>query len=403
MTSHARRSTFPSLLLRGAGTSILLIFLVWLSIATSFLLVGFLLFGWTASQQLQLHVGLAFGEARKSRLPTVVGTLMTVLAVATAFFWVEQVTRALHPSSDANRIAMFSLPCVFIIVGWVLAPFVFAAVLAVDARGPSGLRRLSVVALRVTQEIPARRRLLALVAAASTLFAPLLASLVFPSIDTLLLSGWLLIAVSAFLPIASALLVSTYAGVRDDLHEFEGRLPRAPSGLVVFAMGCLCVSILAVLRGTPTSMLVLLVLWLAIAHAASVFVRAHQLRRLENFREGLPPGRHAFEGSLRIHGSDWREGARVVAGDVFLNVAPDARVVGNREDLIEGTKVTVVGDFTSANVGFREGAARPWPKRAQLVVGTLDRVIDRTTLHATRVAYTALTAASVFAAITAAG
>lgn len=394
--------TVPSILWRSRGGSALLLLLVWISIPLCLVLVGVVLLGWAAGQMLSIHAEAAFGHVRRSPLPTLIAMTLCPLGVAIAGFWTWQVGEAVQPLwgfEHATQFALFTTPVVFVLVGWSLAPFLFAAVISVDPRGPTDLRHTMSLALRVTQAIPASRRLFGIVIAGTVLIGPVLC-FTWDGIHFRGAEFWVWGAAGLFVPVASALLVANYALVRDELGELEGELPNIPSGMATFTFGCLVLSVWAMFRGSPTSSLILLLLWFAIAHAIFRFIRAHQLSRLDPLRDGAAPGRHALVGTLRVHGDDWREGACVVAGEILLNVSPRARVVGDASALSNGALVTVVGDFEASLAGFRQGADRPWPSDARLFVGALESVVASATSYATRITYGALTIASIYAALT---
>ena len=58
------------------------------AVATSFLVFGFLIFGYIAQAQLRRHMRMAVGSTRPTWLPGTVATVLAVVAVAVAMGWV---------------------------------------------------------------------------------------------------------------------------------------------------------------------------------------------------------------------------------------------------------------------------------------------------------------------------
>ncbi|MAQ18553.1 MAG: hypothetical protein CMN30_27620 [Sandaracinus sp.] len=313
---------------------------------------------------------LALGPPREDRwIPAGVATVLPILAILEVIAWFVLESHY-WPGPFAEPIGPFArddLACLvlgglYLLNGWIFAPLVFAMVVAADPEAPEPLGEQLTFALRATLQVHPLRRLSALVLSGAVLLGPLYAMA--KSDDP-----WMILVTlgmfCAYVPIASALLVSRYAEVRDRIAGDAARVLRVPGPLVVFVGSAALLGGFAAWHASLSELLVLVALWFGVGLAFSSFVGAHRLGRLRVDGE-VAPGRRALEGVVR--------GGHFHAGELRFAL-PEARA-----DL--AGPHTLVGDFAARREGFRESADQPWPRHGRLHPGELDACIERSVRRA---------------------
>ena len=339
-----------------------------LSMALSIVLVGVGIFAFAAAQQLHRHVRTAFGAtSRDWGVPIGVAIGALVLAVLVAGSWValldqlwpghDLVTPSLLSFITRQELLAAGLVGLYLLCGWLLTPLLFVAVIACDPSAPRSWPDRMTRALRATFRLTVRARLGAIVLSAVALVGPLALLLVVPEPTLLLLvfGGW-----CVCLPILSALLVSRYAAVRDELASDEVRVLHVPGLLVLFGTVAAAFSVLALRAGSLTTAGVLAVGWFVTALSFYGYVGAHRMGKLAS-GDIRAPGRRAIEGVVEAGLF------RTLAGVDFR--VPPAELAALRT----GEMHTLVGDFSAYRESFREGADQPWPRGARLTPG---RIVD---------------------------
>ena len=274
------------------------------------------------------------------------------------------------------------LPAVYLLMGWVAAPWLVFAVLSLDPLAPATGRERIARALYLTERVPARHRAAALVASALALFVPLAVASMSRAAAWPLLLTWA--GVSIYPVLASALLVRTYLRVRPALSDDAGPLPTAPGHLRVHALLAFGIAGLALPHATPSTLALLLLSAGLAGLAAQALLRAHQLGRLGTLRPGMPPGRRAFTGRL-VDLSP--EGGTVEHGGVALSFAAGLKRHGT---IRRGETATLVGTFSPTPEGFRVSGRRAAPADAVLYAGGLTMVLRARVRRALLLAHGAL-------------
>lgn len=374
--------------------------MVLISIPLSVAIVGVLVFAGTVNQQIKAHFEVAFGtKARGSFLSPLLILVLALSAVLVCGGWIGLLEEGLHGHfSSAHRftIALMTLPIPYAICAWVLTPVAYLIVLLVDIDAPKSLRHLVPLAVRVASEVPMQHRVLAVVCSGAVLIGPVAAS---AYLSDTTYSGtaqasvlYALLTIPLFVPVASALLVSSYSRVRHDLDSYQGHLPNFPAGLLLLTLVTFAISVLAAALGLdqPGSLLLMALAWFAILAALLSFLSAHRIRCLDPHKEGAGPGKRALEGVLQ------RGAAKntLVAGNLRFPIPSHAL-----SDTVEtGSALTLVGDFAATTHAlFRDRAEQEWPKGGTLHASTLDALIRGRVRFATWVSYVSLAAAGVIA------
>lgn len=343
-----------------------------LSMALSILLVGVLLFGVAAAQMLHRHVQTAFGTARKDwGAPMAVAIGSLVLAALVAGSWAVMLDQLwpsydvvgvepLVPFLDRDQVVAGGLVVLYLVCGWLLTPVLFIAVIACDPNAPRSWPDRMTRALRATFRLSVGARLAAIAVSGVVLVGPLALFLVLDDPEMLLVifGSW-----AVPLPILSALLVSRYAAVRDELSSDEVRVLHVPGLLILFGSVAATFSVFALLEGPLVTNVALGVAWFVSALCFTGYVGAHRMGRLAR-GDIRAPGRRAIEGVVaggRL---------RTDAGVVFR--VPAAKVAA----LFEDETYTLVGDFGAYRESFREGADQPWPEGAQLRRGRITDLME---------------------------
>ncbi len=353
---------------RGAAVTCLL---TALSMMLAVLLVGVFLFGFAAAQQLRRHVRFAFGATAKhgwaAPMGVAVGALVIAVLVVGAWFGMVErvwpsygvVTPPLPIARDA--LLVLGLVPLYLLTGWLLTPVLFVAVVASDPAAPTSWRDRLTRALRATLRLPFWTRLGAIALSGVVLVGPLILLMLAraPGFALLLLGSWCLP-----LPVLSALLVSRYADVRDELDRDEVRVLRVPGMLILFAVVAAASSLGALFRGSLLQLVFLGFGWFLSVLAFYRYVGAHRIGKLAG-GDVRAPGRRAVEGTVR--------GRRLVTADGLAFTIPAERSVG----LVAEEPYTLVGDFGAYRESFRESADQPWPKGATLRRGRLADLMER--------------------------
>ena len=348
------------------GGAALTFMLTALAMAFSIFVVGFALFGFAAGNQLRRHMELAFGESRRGwAAPGAIGTLVVLLALLVAGVWFGLVDQVLGGGSVVvagagfrrDGVAFMGLLPVYLLTAWLLTPVLFFAAVCADPRGPVSVRDRMTAALRVTVGVPVLSRLGALLVSAAVLLGPLLAA-VFTDDGRFL--ALLALCWCGHLPLLSALLVSRYALVRDELASDRIRVLRVPGMLLLFGALAGVLSAGALWTATLLQAAALGLAWFATVVAFQGFVRAHRLSLLPTGTEAAP-GRRAVAGAV--------DGTLFRAADGRTFAMPSDRAVGNG-------RCVLVGEFLPPREGFRQSAHQPWPRGGQTHSGTLDDVLE---------------------------
>jgi hypothetical protein len=365
------------------------------SMVLAILLVGVGLFAFAAARQLRRHVRLAFGSTGRgwgAALAVAVGAL--VLAVLVAGSWVSMVDH-LWPRADLvtpppipflerDELIASGLLVFYLLIGWLLTPVLFVAVIACDPAAPRSWRDRLSRALRATFRLPVWARLGALLLSALVLVGPLLLFLVRddPALLMVVFACW-----SAHLPVLSALLVSRYAAVRDELASDEVRVLHVPGLLILFAVVAAALSVPAFFRGSLAQLLVLAIGWFVGALAFYGYVGAHRMGKLAG-GDVRAPGRRAVEGTI--------EDRRLRTAEGLAFAIPPERA----ETLSPGVPYTLVADFGAYRESFRESADQPWPKGGVLHEGRLADLLEERVQGAIWRTWLALGAVTVIAVAT---
>ncbi len=339
-----------------------------LSMALSILLVGVVLFGVAAAQQLHRHVQAAFGTtSRDWGAPMGVAVGALVLAILVAGSWAvmldqlwpryDVITEPLLPFMGRDETLAAGLVGLYLFCGWLLTPVLFLAVIACDPLAPRSWSDRMTRALRATFRLPVWVRLVAIGLSGVVLVGPLALFLVLddPALLLVLLGCWVV-----HLPILSALLVSRYAAVRDELASDQVRVLHVPGMLVLFGLVAAALSGWALLSASLSSLVVLALGWFVSALCVYGYVGAHRMGRLGR-GDIRAPGRRAIEGVAR--------GGRLHADDGVVLRMPSTDAAA----AIDGETYTLIGDFAAYRESFRESADQPWPRRATLRAG---RIVD---------------------------
>lgn len=370
-----------------------------LSIPLSAVLVGILMFMSTVHFLVKGHFEAAFGV--KSRGSFLSPFLILGLALGAIFIcgsWGGLVDLALrgHGFGQSERFtaALMTLPIPYAISAWVLTPVAYLLVLLVDLDAPKSLRHLIPLALRVASEVPILHRIAAVLLSGAILVGPVVLSAyvidhAYSTAGAGVLAGVLMIPL--FIPVATALLVSSYSRVRHDLNSYQGHLPNFPTGLLLLTLVTFGASAVAAATGLhqPLSMLLLALAWFAIVAALFSFLSAHRIRCLDPMREGAAPGKRALEGVLLRNGKNV-----FVAGNLRFPIPSHA--LGDHTK--SGEPMTLIGNFAATTQAlFRDRAEQDWPKGGTLHASSLDTLIRGRVRFATWVSYSALAAAGVLA------
>ncbi|MFK8000910.1 MAG: hypothetical protein AB8H86_15030 [Polyangiales bacterium] len=389
-----------SILRRRLPHAVVAALMVLISIPLSIVLIGLLLFPLSTHFIVRSHLESAFDtKARGSFLAPLLILGLAFSAVLVGGGWFGLLEEGLYGHfSAAHRftIALMSLPIPYAICAWVLTPVVYLIVLLVDIDAPKSLRHLVPLAVRVASEVPVRHRVLAVICSGAILLGPVVTSAyLLEGSYSATIQVSILMALSTiplFVPVASALLVSSYSRVRHDLDSYQGHLPNFPPGLLVLTLVTFALSAFAAIMGMDQagSLLLLVFSWVVILAALLGFFSAHRIRCLDPHKEGAGPGRRALEGTLE------RSAAKntLVAGNLRFPIPQHAL-----SDFVEsGAAMTLVGDFAATTHAlFRDHPEQEWPKGGTLHVSTLDALIRGRVRSATWVSYLALAAAGLIA------
>ncbi|MEM9068451.1 MAG: hypothetical protein AAGE52_08090 [Myxococcota bacterium] len=376
MTLRADQSSAGRLFLRGFPASLGIIVGVVISMAMVTVVgLGFVLFGMLATTQMRDHFRLAFRiRPRSSWVPGVTATVLAPLSLAVAGGWVSAVQGWLHYGYRFDMHAsLLTLPLIYVVAAWIAAPLLFLAVLSIDPRSPRSLRERLPLAMRITSEVPLGNRIKAIVISGVFLLGPVVAAVSFP--QGLIRSFSILatiVALVAFLPVASALLVSAYAKAKDAPSEDHHRPLRFPTGLVFLLLTAIALTTYTLVDTSPLESwpLAYFVAWTGFLIALSRQIRAHRLRSLDRFREDAAPTKCAVEGTLVIHDDH----ATVETSAGSFHVPRNAPTWGALEPRAQ---VTLVGTFGGNLGGFRDSAKHPWPDDGVLYAGTVNSVIKQ--------------------------
>ncbi|MEM1417903.1 MAG: hypothetical protein AAGH15_23605 [Myxococcota bacterium] len=360
-----------------------------MAIVLTFALIGIPMFGGLVGALCVRHFALAVGERpRSSPAPHLVATALYGLALVVGFAAVALLS-AHGPPGPAPLIV---LPLLYVLVGWIVAPTLFFAMVSLDPKGPPLVRERIGVALRVTELVPAWQRLAAIALSGVALFAPPVLAGALDLHDT----GWLVVWASlALYPVAaSAILVVVYRRVRGALADDAGLLPAIPGHLSAHALLAAALGVAAARDATPGALLFLVLLWGLALLATQALLRAHRLGRVEAMHPGAAPGRRAFTGRLQLDA----EGGGCVLGPGGLSFAfePGLRRHGV---LMAEASATLVGTFAPPLEGFRESARQTAPADGVLYGGGVEGVLKDRVRRAVLVAHGALALASVVALV----
>jgi len=352
------------------------------SMVLAVLLVGVVIFAFAAARQLRCHVRLAFGATAEDGWGPPMGVAVGVLflAVAVVGGWNEMVDHFWPrfdwhgpppiPFIEREQLIAAGLVVLYLLAGWLLTPVLFVAVVACDPAAPRSWRDRLTRALRATLRSSVWARLGAIALSAVVLVGPVVAMLL---VDEPILLLVIFVCWSLHLPVVSALLVSRYAAVRDELASDEVRVLRVPGLLIGFALVAALFSAGALFRGGLAQIVVLSLGWFLTSLAFYGYVGAHRMGKLAG-GERRAPGRRAVEGSV--------QGARFRTVDGLSFAIPPAQAT----ELFPGSGYTLVGDFGAYRESFRESADQPWPEGgrlhrgrvAELMEGRVQRAVWRT-------------------------